>query len=47
MSADNLTTDGIFGHWAANGADVAVDNANSIQKTAQRTYFQANGTCSP
>jgi mannan endo-1,4-beta-mannosidase len=45
MSTDDLTTDGTYGHWAANGLDVAVTNENSLANTSVRTPFQQSGTC--
>lgn len=38
--SEQLTTDGIFGHWTTLGQDVAVTNANSIARTSVRTAFQ-------
>jgi mannan endo-1,4-beta-mannosidase len=46
MDRNNLTTDGIFGHWATYGQAVVVSNPNSISRTSARTYFQQNGVCS-
>jgi mannan endo-1,4-beta-mannosidase len=46
MDRNNLTTDGISGHWATYGQDVALTNPTSISRTAVRTYFQQNGACS-
>jgi mannan endo-1,4-beta-mannosidase len=40
MGVDNLTTDGLFGHWAGPGRDVMVDNLYSVARTSVRTAFQ-------
>lgn len=45
MGIDNLTTDGVYGHWATVngtplGATVAVTDPNSVQHTSNRTPFQ-------
>jgi hypothetical protein len=45
MSNGNLTTDGVYGHWAPGGQQIAVSDPASIQNTSTRTYFQQNGTC--
>jgi mannan endo-1,4-beta-mannosidase len=45
MSTDDLTTDGVYGHWAPGGEAVAVTDPNSIANTSVRTYFQRNNTC--
>jgi mannan endo-1,4-beta-mannosidase len=42
MGVDDLTADGLFGHWAHQGEDVVLTNANSIQRTSVRTPFQLN-----
>jgi mannan endo-1,4-beta-mannosidase len=45
MSGSNLTTDGTFGHWASDGQQVVVSNANGVQKTSVRSPFQIDGAC--
>lgn len=46
MGIDNLTTDGVFGHWATWGNGtvgaraVVLDDVNSIARSARRTDFQ-------
>jgi hypothetical protein len=47
MGVDNLTTDGRFGSWTTLGLDVAVNNTNSIIKTAKRTRFMLNQVAPP
>lgn len=44
----SLTTDGTYGNWQSPwGADVVINNANSLQKTSKKTAFLQNGTCAP
>src|SRR5262249_8892233 len=45
MSGSNLTTDGVYGHWAAPGQPVVISYQTSIQTTSVRTPFQLNAVC--